>query len=311
MIFMDNKSNSIKRLAILGPIIAGACWGGCGYFIRGLTDAGLDNPTIVFTREIFGTGLLLVYMLLTDRSGLRIKVRDVPSMLSVTIVGSVFFNFSYNIAVVELSLSLTSVMLATAPVFVLLISAVIFKEKITARKIICMFLAFGGCAMLSGILDPGAEVHAGKLGLLMGICMALCNGVYILTSKNVMTKGYGPLTVCLYIYAFAAVILVPFTDWNALSEFMAVGPSDFIIKGPVGAFIYLLLQSFFSSVLPSITYMLGMKYIDAGKVAILEAGAEPSSALIVGLVIYGELPTPVGFAGMILAILSIMVLARE
>ena len=92
---------------------------------------------------------------------------------------------------------------------------------------------------------------------------------------------------------------------------MAVGPSDFIIKGPVGAFIYLLLQSFFSSVLPSITYMLGMKYIDAGKVAILEAGAEPSSALIVGLVIYGELPTPVGFAGMILAIISIMVLARE
>lgn len=311
MIVMGNKSNSLKRIAVLGPIIAGACWGGCGYFIRGLTEAGLDNPTLVFTRELFGTGLVFLFLLVTDRQGLAVKLKDLPAIIAVSLVGAILFNFAYNIAVVELSLSLTSVMMATAPVFVLLISAVIFKEKITAKKVICMILAFVGCAMLSGILDPGGTVHFSKLGLLMGVCVALCNGIYILTSKNVMTKGYSPMTVCLYIYIVATIALIPFTDWHTLSEFMAAGPSNFIIKGPAGAFIFLLLQSVFASVLPSIAYMLGMKYVDAGKVAILEAGAEPCAALSVGFIFYGELPTPVGFAGMIMAIVSIMVLARE
>lgn len=303
--------NSIERFAVLLPILAGICWGIVGVFVRGLDSSGLDNLTIVFTRTSIGCILSFIFLLVTDRASIRAKASDIPYFLAATAFGSFGFMVVYNIAVIELSLSLATVMLSTAPVFVLIISAIIFKEKITLKKIICMVLAFIGCAMLSGILDPGATIHYSKIGLLMGILTAICNGLYILTSKKVMTKGYGPFVVCFYSFLFASIVLAPFIDWHDLMIFMVTGPANAPVKGTAGAIIYLLIQSIVTSLLPSVAYMYGMKYVDAGKVAILEGGAEPAASLLTGLLIYSELPTPLGFAGMIVAIVAIIVLSRE
>lgn len=310
---MTTKSvkNFIERFAVLWPILAGVCWGIVGVFVRGLDSSGLDNVTIVFTRTSIGFLLTMLYILLTNPSDIRAKARDLPWLLLVAVFGAVGFMLVFNVTVTELSLSLTSVMLSTAPVFVLIISAIIFKEKITLKKIICMILAFVGCAMLSGILDPGATIHFSRLGITMGVLTAIMNACYILISKKVMTKGYGPFAVCFYSFLFASIMLAPFVDWHALATYLATGTATFPVHGTAGAIIYLLMQSICTSLLPSVAYMYGMLYVDAGKVAILEGGAEPSAALLAGLIIYSELPTIIGFAGMIISVVAIMVLARE
>lgn len=307
----SKSKNFIERFAVLWPILAGVCWGVTGIFVRGLDSSGLDNVTIVFTRTIIGMVLTLIYILTTDPSGIRAKAKDLPWFLAVSVCGVIGFMLVFNIAVIELSLSLTSVMLSTAPVFVILISALIFGEKITLKKTVCMIMAFIGCAMLSGVLDPGAAVHFSNIGIFMGILTALMNALYILVSKKVMTKGYGPFAVCFYSFLFSCIMLAPFVDWHALATYLVSGTEAFPIRGTAGAIIFLLLQSIVTSLLPSISYMYGMKYVDAGKVAILEGGAEPSAALLAGLIIYSELPTIIGFAGMIVSVVAITVLARE
>lgn len=308
---ISEKKNFIERFAVCWPVLAGVCWGAGGVFIRCLNSSGLDNPTIVFTRSCVGCVLCLLYILFTDRKQIRIDIKDMPVFLAITLSGCIGFMLVYNIAVTELSLSLTSVMLSTAPVFVLLISAVVFKERITLKKSICMIAAFIGCAMLSGILDPGTSVHFSRFGLLMGILTAVFNGSYILISKKAMTKGYGPFVVCFYSFLLCSIIMAPFVDWQDIFHILAVGPASFPFSGTLSAVIFFLSQSICTSLLPSVAYMYGMKYVDAGKVAILEGGSEPSAALLAGLILYGELPSLIGFAGMIISVVAIMVLARD
>lgn len=306
-----NSTSFTKRFAVLWPILAGVCWGSCGIFIRGLDRFGLDNLTIVFIRSLVGCILSLLFLLIFNPKSIRINPKDIPLFLFVTLIGAFGFMIVYNLAVVELSLSLTTVLLSTAPVFVLLVSAVIFHERITLKKVICMIMAFVGCAMLSGIMDPGAGIQYSKFGLMMGVLTALCNGMYILTSKKVMSKGYSPFTVCFWAFLFTAIALIPFANWHDLAGFLVAGPVRFPVHGPVGAIVYLLAMSIGTSLLPSVAYMYGMKYVDAGKVAILEAGAEPAAALLAGLILYSELPSMLGFAGMIISVAAVMLLAKE
>lgn len=291
-----------KKLAVLLPVVAGICWGITGIFIRYLDGTGLDNPSIVFTRTAVGTILLFLYILLTDRSKLKIKLRDLPLMLAMSLVGSIGLMIFYNIAALRLTLSLAAVLLSLSPIVVLIASAIIFKEKVTLRKVLCMTGAIVGCAMLCGVFDVGG-LRWDTWGMIAGFASTICNGLYIIISRISTDKGYSTFTICLYSFFFASIMLIPFTDWQTLGEFMA---SDI-----AGSSVFLILQSVCTSLMPSVTYMLGIKYVETGRAAILEGGSEPAAAMIVGIIIYSEIPTVLGVAGMILTIVALTLLSCD
>lgn len=291
-----------KKLAVLLPVLAGICWGIVGLFIRHLDGTGLDNPSIVFTRTAVGSILLFLFIMVTDRGKLRIKLRDLPVVMAISMVGSVLLMQFYNTAALRLSLSLAAVLLSMSPVVVLIASAIIFKEKITLRKVLCMAGAIAGCAMLCGIFDGGG-FQWDTLGLLAGIASTICNGVYILLTRVSADKGYSTLTICLYSSLFATIVLAPFTDWQTLGSYMA---SDVW-----GSSLFLVMQSVFTSLLPSVAYILGMKYVETSRAAILEGGSEPLTAMATGIIVYSEIPTAAGLAGMVITIIALTLLSCD
>ena len=320
---MSKTEGHLNRYVLL-PILAGTCWGLAGVFVRELAKAGLDNPTIVFTRTSVCALLTLLYILIADRrrkpadsgqqspadsgqqdrprSLLYMQPRDLPYAAAIAVFGSVLLMIAYNIAAISLSLSLAAILLCTAPAFVLLISAVLFHEKITTKKVFCMIIAFIGCAMLSGVFDEGG-LKWSSFGLLMGLAAALCNSIYIIMSKAIATKGYHSFTISFWSALFASILLAFFIDWSALAGYLAADP--------LGGSVFLLIQSICTSLLPSIAYIIAMRHVEAGRVAILQSGAEPTAAFIVGLILYTEIPTAAGLAGMVIAIIALMVLAGD
>ena len=290
----------MQKMAWIMPIVAGIGWGIVGVFIRILTDEGLDNVTIVTVRAATGIVLTLIYLALFDRGGFRIRLKDLHLFLANTVAGVVLLMMAYNIAVVELSLSLAAVLLSTAPAFVLLISAVLFKEKITRRKVLCMLGALLGCVLLTEILETG-ELKWSRLGLFMGVSAMVLNGVWILISKVIASKGYGSFTVCFYSFVITVIILAPFTDWGAAGAYIAAKP--------VEAILVLVGQSLCTSLIPMAAYIVAMRYLEAGKTAILEGGSEPAGALIIGFLLYGEMPSLLGMAGMVLVVVALGFLA--
>ena len=61
------------------------------------------------------------------------------------------------------SLAIGAVLLYTAPTFVVLMSAALWKEPITKKKLAALALAFLGCAAVSGIFSGGLTAAAGGI----------------------------------------------------------------------------------------------------------------------------------------------------
>ena len=297
-------------LYVLLPIISGACWGIAGVFVRVFTAAGLDNPTIVFTRTAVCALVTLVFILIQDMRAPRpaaerllyMRLRDIPYVLASAVFGSVVLMIAYNIAVTSLSLSLAAILLCTAPIFVLLISKVLFHEKITCKKVICMILAIFGCALLSGVFSGGG-LQWSLFGFAMGVAAALCNAIFIIMSKLIAVRGYSSFTVSFYVSLFASLILMFFIDWGALLGYLKAYP----LEGP----LLILVQSICTSLLPSLIYIVAMRHVEAGRVAILQSGAEPTAAFLAGLILYAEMPTAMGLAGMIVTVIALMILSGD
>ena len=66
----------MKKLIIAAPILSGILWGSTGLFVRSLAGMGMNSLTIMFSRVFLAMFMLLIGILLYDRSLLKIKIRD-------------------------------------------------------------------------------------------------------------------------------------------------------------------------------------------------------------------------------------------
>lgn len=299
---MKSDKRTKNELYLLLPVLAGVCWGSGGLFVRPLADAGLDLTTIIFSKSALGIPVTIIAIPLTGREAFKVKAADLPAVVGAGIFGILLLSYAYNAAVLMLSLSLASILLCTAPIFVLILGRIIFGERITKTKIICMIVAFSGCGMMCGLLETGG-ISWSMVGIIIGIASAVANGMYTIVSKVATSKGYGPYTIYLYSFLFIAIILIPFTDFGAMADYLKAEPLEatFVYWG------YLLITSF----VPGICYTMSIKHCEAGKTAILASGSEPVSAMMFGIFFYSEIPSITGVAGMVLTIVALAILVKS
>ena len=146
----------MKRILYLLPVLAGVFWGSVGIFVRVLTDFGMDNYTVLGSRMAVASVILFFVIFIYDRELLRIRLRDLGFFLGTGLCGMVGLNYCYNEAINQLTLSLAAVLLSLSPIFVMILSAFLFHEKITLKKVGCTALAIAGCILVSGVLQSGA-----------------------------------------------------------------------------------------------------------------------------------------------------------
>ena len=293
----------MKRFAYLLPLIAGTCWGCTGIFVRTLDDAGFDNITITVSRVAVMLLLIVLGLLVYDRSLFRVRKRDLFLLAVIGINGMVLMNICYNISITTLSMSLASILLCTAPVFVIIIGRILFGEKITLLRVVCMLGALLGCVLLSGIVESGA-LKWSVLGLAMGVASSFTNAAYVIALKDATdVRKIHPLTIQLWTTLIALVVMIPFADYGVIV--------DFVVERPGFATMFLLAHALVASLLPNLLYAIAFLYIDSSVGSILASGAEPTAAMLCGLILYHEVPTVFGIIGMVIVIVSMIVLSRS
>ena len=288
-----------NKISTLLPIIAGALWGSVGVFVRGFTNGNIDNVSILVMRVLFAAIMMFVFIAIKDKSLLKINLKDVWVFACGGIVAMFGMNFCYNNAINSLSLSLAGVLLALSPVFVMFLAAILFKEKITARSIVSMIFALIGCTMASGVIG-GGELAFSTSGILFGIAAAFFYGLTSIFSKIAMEKGYHALTMTFYSMLILAIVLLPFADWKLVGEYVMVSPANNII--------FILMHSLCTAVLPYLLYNLALSNVDASLASILVAGAEPSAAMIFGIIFFAEMPSVVSILGLVVTIVALTIL---
>lgn len=289
-----------RSLPYLLVAAAAILWGGIGIFIEALDRMGFSSMQIVALRVGSATVMLFAYLLIRNRSLLRIDLSDAHYFLGTGVLSIAFFNWCYFTAIKELSVSVAVILLYSGPAFVVIMSRIFFGEPMTKTKILALLLTIAGCALVVELI-PIQVQSISWYGILMGLGSGFGYALYSMFGKMAQKK-YATLTILFYTFLTASIVMLP------LSGILA--PQNIsLIDGP--AFLWTLGLGLLPTVLAYLLYTEGLSRIEAGKASIT-ALLEPVAATILGVLVFKEVLSIGQIAGIVLVIVSVvMIQLRE
>ncbi|MCI1722109.1 MAG: DMT family transporter [Lachnospiraceae bacterium] len=285
-----------ERRGIAAVLAAGVSWGLLGIFVKYGSAAGLTSLQIGFLRVSFAGIMMFLYLLAADRSLFRIRLKDIWMFIGTGVISLTLFSLCY-FTVTRLSeVSIAVTLLYTSPIFVMLMSAVFFHEKITGRKILALLMTFTGCIFVAGIFGGGAVLT--PLILCLGLASGFFYGLYSIFGKFAVGK-YTSQTITFYTFLFSALAFLPFSD-----------PADLAAKLNPVLILVMLLMAFVSTFLPYVFYTYGLSCMDSGKAAIYVT-VEPMVGTLTGILLFHEEHGPLKILGIALILGASVLLSLQ
>ena len=281
----------MKRITgILLIAISAASFGTLAIFGRYAYDAGMDTFTVLFLR--FSVAAVLMGILLAARRESLPKGRVLGQLIGMGALGYVGQSFMYLTAINYASAGLVALLLYLYPFFVMVLSVIVFREKVTRAKIIALALALFGTALT---VDP----QGGQLiGALMAISAAAIYSVYIIVGTNVM-KHVSAVQSSTVIFASAGVVFGSITAVNG-AHFPAANSGWFAMLGIV----------LIATVIPVITFLAGLGMVGPTNAAMLST-LEPVVTVLLAAWLFGEQLPAVALAGGGLILVAVILLTRN
>lgn len=266
--------------ALLKMIISMIIFGSIGFFTQ---LSGLPSIELVFVRCICATLFLGIVWLLTGKyKEEQWNKRDVWQTLLCgffLVFNWVFLFKAFEYTAVTVAISVYHL----APVFVLLIGAVVFREKLTGKAILAIVFCFVGTVFISNVdfSMPLAELL--PVGVLWALCAALFYACLALIGKGI--KNLSPYATTFLQTGLGVVMLLPLVDFSAFetvttSNWLAILATGIIHTG----IVYLL---YFDSIrfLPTMLISV-LAFLDPAVAILLDTaivGFRPNSLQIVGI----------------------------
>jgi len=285
----------LKRyLSVFSVLLAGILWGIISIFIKALSQSGLDALQITFVRMLVSAPLMMLAVAFTDKNNLKIKLKDMWFFIGTGIISIVLFNACYFYTMIHSQTSVAVVLLYTSPVFIMLISRVIFKEKITSQKLIALAMTFVGCVFVAGLSK--SENITSKI-VLIGLASGLFYGLYTIFGRFALEK-YNSLTVTAYTFVFGLVGAFPISNPDETLRIISKNPE--LIFWCIGIGVV-------CTILPYLFYTWGLSKMESSKAAIIVA-VEPLVGAVMGMTFYNEEKSLTKIIGITLILLAIVLL---
>lgn len=166
----------------------------------------LSSAALAFARGLIGGVFLVAWMLLTGKSlklGIGKKKMGLLCLTGVALGANWLLLFeAYNYT----SVAVATLCYYMEPTILILLSPLLFKEKLTAKKLACAAVSLLGMTLVSGVF--GSEGNTSLIGVLLGLAAAVLYAVVIiLNKKNPVENAYGKTVVQLFV---SAAILAPY-----------------------------------------------------------------------------------------------------
>lgn len=285
-----------KYLSYIYVILGAACWGFMGLFNRMLAAANATMGDRLVIRNTGALILMTLVFLCVNRKVFHIQPRHLPIFLGSGALSIVGLSWVYFSCQMLCSLAVAGVLLYLAPSFVVLASAVLWKEKLTLRRALSVLIALLGCALVSGIMVGNLTVSL--QGLLLGIASGLCYASYTVFAHYGL-QHYGSYTVIYWTFVVAGLTSLL---WLDVSSLQAVFCQPKGILGAVGLVVV-------ATVLPYFFYTKGLEGVESGLASVI-ANVEPVVAALVGIFVFRETPTVWTVLGIVLVLFAAVILAK-
>ena len=209
------KETNAKASLVMAMVIFGTI----GIFRKYIP---LSSGILACVRGFLGVAFLLTFIKIKKISMDKAAIKK---HLKVLLISGGFIGLNW-VLLFE-SYRYTSVAVATlcyymAPIFVIMVSPFFLKEKLTAKKTVCVLVALIGMIFVSGVLDGGVSDISEVKGILFGLgAAALYASVVMMNQKlrevptydkTIMQLGAAAAVLIPYIFVvedLAAIVLTP------------------------------------------------------------------------------------------------------
>ena len=262
------KLKNPKLLIIVSMIVFGTI----GLFVKFIP---LSSGEIALYRAILAIILLgLVIIITKQKINFKVLKNDLPLLIISGIamgINWILLFEAYNYTTV----SVATLSYYFAPVLVMIISPLLFKEKLSLKQIICFVMSTIGLILLTGIKDVTTGQDHLK-GILLGVLAAVFYATVIILNKFI--KGVSGINRTFLQFIGSIFVLLPyviFTNGFNIIDITTIG------------LIYLLIVGLIHTGVCYCLYFSSLKELKGQEVAILSY-IDPLVAVIVSLIFLKE-----------------------
>ena len=218
------KENIAKGLMAIAMLIFGTL----APFVRNIN---VSSGELALYRAVMAALLVGAFLLITKQ---KLSVRSIKKELLLLILSGAAMGFNW-ILLFE-AYKYTTVSVATlsyyfAPVIVMVVCPLLFKERLTKKQIICFVMSTVGLVLITGTAGGGKQ---DLIGIAFGLGAALLYATVMLLNKFI--KGVTGLHRTLVQFLAAIVVLLPyvaFTGGFTLSGLNKIGWISLLVVGVV------------------------------------------------------------------------------
>lgn len=269
-------------------ISAASCWALIGIFSFVAYGQGIQPMEVAFWRAVLSWVFFAVQAVM--RKETQLVKKDIPLLVLFGFFGISAFYVSYLFAIKEGGAAFASVLLYTAPAWVVACSFFIFREKLTISKITAVLMVVTGVLLISSAGGNSNSPNAlGFVAVFSGLTAGFCYSLYYTMGKY-FTSRYSSANLFFYVLPVGALGILPFVEFGDKSA---------------TAWLALLAVSFISTFIANYCYYQGLKYLEAGRASIV-ATIEPVVAATFAYLILGEYFTSLGYVGAAMIISAVL-----
>lgn len=263
--------NRMKDARIM-LIISMTIFGTIGLFVRNIN---VTSGELALYRAVLAAVLIGAYLLVT---GQRIPVKEIKKEIPILLFSGIAMGFNW-ILLFE-AYKYTTVSVATlsyyfAPVIVILVCPLLFKEKMTVKQWICFIMSTIGIVMITGIGDlSGNNKHF--IGILFGLGAAVFYATVILSNKFI--KNVEGLHRTFLQFLAAILVLIPYV-------LLTSGINLRYLDGK--GWVFLLIVGFVHTGITYCLYFSSLKELPGQKAAILSY-IDPLVAVVISVLVLKE-----------------------
>ena len=290
---LQNKSS---LSAILCVIAASVLWGTTGTASAFIPDV---SPLAVGAFSMGVGGVLLVLNAKNNLLSDRQKLLSKPSLLFIgslcVAIYPLAFYSSMRLAGVAIG---TVISIASAPFFTVIMERLISNKRVTSRWMVSFIFGVVGVIFLTlgktQYLDISAQANNRILGVLLGLVAGLTYATYSWTARQMIENGVNSKSAMASMFGLSAILLLP--------SLLLTGGNLFLDAKHISVALYLAIAPMFFGYL---LFGQALRVIEASKATLITL-LEPIVATILAIIIIGEIFSPIGWLGMSLMIVCLL-----
>lgn len=201
-----------KALPIIAVIMTAIIWGLSFLSIK-VTVEVLPPMTLALTRFLIASVVLSIIYIFMEKEK-KLNRKDIPILALSGFIGvSLYFYFENN-AIKLLSASSAAIIIAVIPIITLIAEIVVFKSKLTKKKLISVILSFLGVYFIVGF-NTKASAPGSIKGYLLMFAAVLAWVTYSIITKP-LYKKYSQISIVYFQTLFGTLFLMPFVFFETI-----------------------------------------------------------------------------------------------